>query len=294
MIDGIINVYKQPDWTSNDCVCKLKGVLHQKKIGHGGTLDPDAEGVLPVTLGKGTRLFDYVTTRKKKYRATVKFGITTDTQDSSGTVLTRTECNITTCQVKEILPEFVGKIKQVPPMYSALKRDGKRLCDIARKGETVALEPREIEIENIELIDEVKDNVCHIDVTCGKGTYIRTLCNDIGEKLGCGAIMEHLVRLSAAGMNIEHALTIAQIEEKVKNNDFSFVTPIDEAIDFYPAVKIDESQLKKLENGNSIDAFYASGNTDGLFRIYCNNRFFGIGEKQDENIKVKCFLGERT
>lgn len=292
MIEGVINVYKEAGWTSNDVVCKLKGVLHQKRIGHAGTLDPDACGVLPVCVGKATKLFDYLTTRKKTYIATIYFGAVTDTQDASGNVLEQSGACPSDKELGEILSEFLGKIKQIPPMYSALKRDGKKLYELAREGKEVVREPREVEILEIKVLSPIKENTCKISVTCSKGTYIRTLCHDIGQKLGCGAYMLELLRVNAAGFLLKNALTISQIQQLVGNNDFSFIVPIEKAIEFYPQIDIDESCLKKIENGNKVEARFASKHFDGFARIYCNGKFFGIGEEKDAFISIKCRLGE--
>lgn len=292
MISGVINVYKEAGWTSNDVVCKLKGVLHQKRIGHAGTLDPDACGVLPVCVGRATKLFDYLTTRKKNYVATIFFGAVTDTQDASGNVLEESKRCPTDDELENILGEFTGKIKQIPPMYSAIKKDGKKLYQLAREGKEIEREAREVEILDIKVLSPIKENACKISVTCSKGTYIRTLCHDIGQRLGCGAYMLDLLRVNAAGFALENALTISQIEEYVNNNDFSFIVPIEEAIEFYPQIDIDACCLKKIQNGNKVEARFAKEKIDGLARIYCDGKFFGIGEQKDGFISIKCMLGE--
>lgn len=292
MTEGVINVYKEAGWTSNDVVCKLKGVLHQKRIGHAGTLDPDACGVLPVCVGRATKLFDYLTTRKKTYVATIFFGAVTDTQDASGNVLEQSGACPSDKELEEVLSEFLGKIKQIPPMYSAIKKNGKKLYELARAGEEIEREAREVEILDIKVLSPIKENACKISVTCSKGTYIRTLCHDIGQRLGCGAYMLDLLRVNAAGFALENALTISQIEELVKSNDFSFVVPIEKAIEFYPRIDIDESCLKKIENGSKVEKKFASSDFCGYARIYCDGKFFGIGEEKDALISIKCRLGE--
>lgn len=291
-MDGVINVYKEPGWTSGDAVAKLKGVLHERHIGHGGTLDPDAEGVLPVCVGKATRLFDYITAFRKTYVADIVFGKTTDTQDGSGKVLSETVPNFTTKQLKEALNKFTGKILQVPPMYSAIHVDGKRLYEIARNGETADIPPREVEIYSIELADRLDENKYSIRVVCGKGTYIRTLCHDIGQYLGCGAYMEHLLRESSAGLSVKNSLKISQIEEKVKNGEFDFIVPSYEAVSYMENCLIDVSQEKRLSNGNPIHKKYASVESDQLVRIWCNNKFYGIAKLQNDMYYIKCMLGE--
>lgn len=290
-MEGVINVYKEKDWTSSDVVNKLKGVLRERRIGHGGTLDPDATGVLPILTGRATRLFDYVTAFHKTYVCEVIFGKTTDTQDASGNIIKEAEVNITNEDIVKILPEFTGIVKQIPPMYSALHFNGERLYDIARRGEKVDLEAREIEIEAIELLSPLKDNKCSLRITCGKGTYIRTLCHDLGERLGCGAYMHSLLRECCAGLNLENAYKISELQEMMDKGDMSFLCPIDRAIEFMPPVNISPKALKKLENGNPIPLEYADADLDCFVRIYCNSVFFGIGQKKDGHYYLKCMLG---
>lgn len=290
-MEGVINVYKEATWTSGDVVNKLKGVLHQRRIGHGGTLDPDATGVLPVLTGNATRLFDYMTAFKKTYVASVYFGKTTDTQDASGNVLEEKAVNIKNEDILNALPQFIGEIMQIPPMYSALHINGQRLYDLARKGETVDLPPRKVFVESIELVEPLKDTKCVLRITCSKGTYIRTICHDLGQKLGTGAFMETLLREECAGLNIKNAYKITEIEEMVKNNDLSFLIPIEEAVSFMPRVNIETSQLKKLLNGNPVKTEFADKKEQGNVAIYCDNKFFGIGQEKDGFYRFKCMLG---
>lgn len=290
-MDGVINIYKEASWTSGDVVNKLKGILHQKRIGHGGTLDPDAEGVLPILTGNATRLFDYITAFKKTYVACVRFGEITDTQDASGNVLEIRPVNINNEDIINALKNFTGIIKQIPPMYSALHVNGQRLYDLARKGEKVDLCPREVQVESIEILSPLSNNECCLRITCGKGTYIRTVCHDLGIFLGCGAHMKTLLRESCAGLNIENAYKIKDIEEMVKNDDHSFLKPTDQAISFMPRVNIRKSALKKLENGNPIPVEFADLTVEGNVRIYSDNKFFGIAEKKEYMYFIKCMLG---
>ncbi len=290
-MEGVINVYKEAGWTSGDVVNKLKGVLKERRIGHGGTLDPDATGVLPILTGRATRLFDYVTAFHKTYAAEIVFGKTTDTQDASGNTICEREVNITNDEIVKILPQFTGSVKQIPPMYSAIHFNGERLYDIARRGERVELEAREVEIESIELISPLKDNKCTLRVTCGKGTYIRTLCHDIGESLGCGAYMNSLLRESCAGLDLENAYKISELQEMMDKGDLSFLCPTDRAIEFMPVVNISQSALKKLENGNPVPLEFADGDFDCFVRIYCDSVFFGIGQKKNGHYYLKCMLG---
>ena len=290
-MEGVINVYKEAHWTSSDVVNKLKGVLHERRIGHGGTLDPDATGVLPICVGRATRLFDYITAFHKTYVACVKLGVVTDTEDATGNVLEENAVNVSLDGIKNILPEFIGIIKQIPPMYSALHINGERLYALARRGEKIELEAREIEIENVELISDLKDNEFSIRVTCGKGTYIRTLCHDIGKRLGCGAHMKTLLREKAAGLSLKDSYKISELQEMMDKGDLSFLKPTDQAVSFMERVNIHKNALKKLENGNPIPKNFADKIVGGFVRIYCENIFFGIGILENGTYRLKCMLG---
>ena len=213
-MDGIINVYKEKGYTSHDVVAKLRGILRMKKIGHTGTLDPEAEGVLPVCLGKGTRLCDMLTEKTKTYRAVMLLGVETDTQDATGTVTASREeeaMALSEEQVREALESFLGVYQQVPPMYSALKVGGKKLYELARAGKEVERAARPVEILELQ-VEEICLPRVTFQVTCSKGTYIRTLCYDAGRKLGCGACMESLLRTRVERFLLEDSLTLAQIE----------------------------------------------------------------------------------
>ena len=229
MINGVINVYKEKGFTSFDVVAKMRGMFHQKKIGHTGTLDPDAEGVLPVCLGKATKVCDLLTDKDKEYKAVLLLGQETDTQDISGEVLNVGEVNVTEDEVRSAILSFVGAYEQVPPMYSALKVNGQKLCDLARKGITVERKARPVVIHKIEIIS-MKLPEIEMIVSCSKGTYIRTLCDDIGKKLGCFGCMKSLLRTRVDQFTVDKALTLAQlqkiIEEKTEN-DWDFVESVD-------------------------------------------------------------------
>ena len=211
---GIIVIHKEKGFTSHDVVAKLRGILHMKKIGHTGTLDPDATGVLPVALGKGTKLVDPLTDKEKTYEAVLHLGIDTDTQDMSGTVLEERPVNVTEEEVRKVLKSFVGEQLQVPPMYSALKVNGKKLYELAREGKTVERKARPVCFYEIEPL-EFHLPLVKIRVTCSKGTYIRTLCHDIGEKLGCGGCMEELLRSRVGRYSLFESHTLAQVEAAV-------------------------------------------------------------------------------
>lgn len=212
MIHGIINVYKEKGFTSHDVVAKLRGITGQRKIGHTGTLDPDAEGVLPVCLGRGTKVCGLLTEKNKEYEAVLLLGIETDTQDITGSVLhNRSTEGLTESRVREAIRSFEGDYDQIPPMYSALKVGGKKLCDLAREGKTVERKSRRIRIFEIEILELSIPRV-RIRVSCSKGTYIRTLCHDIGQKLSCGGCMEELIRTKSGQFELGEAYTLKQIE----------------------------------------------------------------------------------
>ena len=216
-MDGIIVIRKEKGYTSHDVVAKLRGIFHMKKIGHTGTLDPDAEGVLPVALGKATKLVDLITDKEKTYEAVMRLGVVTDTQDMTGTILSQTEqISVTEKEVKEAAESFLGEQLQIPPMYSALKVNGKKLYELAREGKTVERKPRPVHFYQIEIL-EINLPLVRYRVVCSKGTYIRTLCHDMGEKLGCGAAMESLVRTKVGKFELKDAITLAQAEEAVKS-----------------------------------------------------------------------------
>ena len=211
-MDGVINIYKEAGWTSFDVVAKMRGILKIKKIGHTGTLDPAATGVLPVCVGKGTKKVESFMADDKVYRAVMLLGVTTDSQDMTGEILTRSEVNSSEAEVAEAVKSFIGGYDQLPPMYSAKKVNGKKLVDLARKGVEVERKPRFVNIMDID-IEKTELPRVTMTVTCSKGTYIRTLCHDIGQKLGCGAAMESLIRTRVGRFKIEDAITLEQLEK---------------------------------------------------------------------------------
>ena len=252
VIDGIINVYKERGYTSHDVVAKLRGILHQKKIGHTGTLDPDAEGVLPVCLGSGTKVCDLLTEKSKTYEAVLLLGKTTDTQDISGKVLSEVEVSCSEEEAKNAVLSFLGAYDQIPPMYSALKVNGKKLYELARAGVEVERKPRRVEILSIEILSISLPRVS-FRVQCSKGTYVRSLCQDIGEKLGCGGCMESLVRTRVAGFSIEESLRLSEIERLAAENQLKDkVLPVDGCFSEYPAYQARPEADRFLYNGNSV------------------------------------------
>ncbi len=253
MYNGIINVYIEKGYTSFDVVARMRGICGQKKIGHTGTLDPDAEGVLPVCLGKATKVCDMLTDSDKVYRAVMQLGVETDTQDLTGTVLKTGETSeLTEEEVSEMILGFQGEIFQVPPMYSALKVNGKKLCDLARAGVTVERKARPVTIYEIQ-VESVALPYVTMTVSCSKGTYIRTLCHDIGQKLGCGAAMKSLVRLQAAGYRIEDAYRLDKLQEfKEAGTLKDVVTPIEHVFEVYPVLTAKPEFDIMLKNGNKM------------------------------------------
>ncbi len=257
-MDGIINVYKEQGFTSHDVVAKLRGILRTRKIGHTGTLDPQAEGVLPVCVGSATKLCDMLTEKDKIYEAVMLLGVETDTQDTTGTVLTKKP--LTSSQgevlspeaVSQVIASYVGTYQQIPPMYSALKVNGQKLCDLARKGITVEREARPVTIYDIEIREIALPRVT-LRVSCSKGTYIRTLLHDMGQTLGCGACMERLVRVRAGHFSVEDSLTLGQIEALRDSGALDAYVMAPDT--FFPkAAKfgVVEEGIKYLANGNML------------------------------------------
>ena len=296
-MDGILIVNKEAGYTSHDVVARLRGILHQKKIGHTGTLDPDATGVLPICLGKATKVCDVLTDRDKIYEAEVMPGITTDTLDISGTVLSKQPVGVTRDGIMTVLSQFTGEITQIPPMYSAVKVNGKKLYEYARAGETIERKPRQVTIHELTLLPGCPE-VLHdgdsfrIRVHCSKGTYIRTLCDDIGRTLGCGAVMKSLVRTAVGRFTIGEAKTLAQIETELagaqgnstENDGDSacapLVTPIDSVFDAYAPVVVTEAGYKLLENGNPLPDRFVSAekviNDGDIVRVYYEDGFYAL------------------
>lgn len=256
-MDGIINVYKEAGFTSHDVVAKLRGILHQKKIGHTGTLDPEATGVLPVCCGKATKVCELLTDKDKSYRAVCRLGIETDTQDMTGNILNKYDTDdLTEEKIRKSVSEFQGDIMQIPPMYSALKVNGKKLYELAREGKTIERKARPVHIDSIDIIDiDLDNNTFTMDVTCSKGTYIRTLCHDIGKKLGIAAAMESLIRTRVSIFELENAMTLSQIQQLADEGMDRLeekITKVDSLFPDYPKLYVSERGAKYLSNGNSL------------------------------------------
>ena len=252
MIHGVLNVYKEAGFTSHDVVAKLRGILKQKKIGHTGTLDPDAVGVLPVCLGKGTRVCDMLTDESKTYEAVLLLGQSTDTQDTSGKVLETAEPETDPEKIRSCIAGFEGEYMQIPPMYSALKVNGKKLYELAREGIEIERKPRKVQFHKIEILEIAPPRV-RMAVTCSKGTYIRTLCHDIGEKLGCKGCMESLLRTKVDQFVIEDSLKLSKIEELKASNELEkYILSPEDFFSSYPEIRAEKRFDKMLENGNPL------------------------------------------
>lgn len=298
MISGVINVYKEKGYTSHDAVAKLRGILHQKKIGHTGTLDPAAEGVLPVCLGTGTKLCDMLTDTDKTYRAVLLLGQTTDTQDTTGTVLTEAPVQVTEEEVCSCIRSFVGTYDQIPPMYSARKVQGKKLYELARAGVEVEREARQVTIRDI-CIERVELPEVTFSVDCSKGTYIRTLCHDIGVRLGCGGCMKSLKRTRVGGFTLEESLTLAQIEALRDSGALAeHILPVDQMFPELPRAHVLQEFDRLIWNGNPMKRGWLKENPDPAgwerIRVYdWQGRFCGIfrwEERKGHYAPEKMFL----
>ena len=299
MYDGIINVYKEKGFTSFDVVAKMRGILGQRKVGHTGTLDPDAEGVLPVCAGKGTRLCDMLTDHDKTYRATMLLGVVTDTQDTTGKILAEEATDhLTEEQVREAILSFVGDYDQIPPMYSALKVDGKKLYELAREGKVIERKARPVTIHEI-VIESMNLPEVVMTVSCSKGTYIRTLCNDIGEKLGVGGCMKELLRTKVGRFLLEDTLRLSDLQKlKEEGRLDEAVFPVESVFAEYREIRASEEVLDKLvRNGNPFRyKEYDAVADKEAFRVYgMDGQFIGVYEYSEEKhmyYPKKVFLGQ--
>lgn len=286
-MDGIINIYKEPGFTSFDVVAKLRGILKQKKIGHTGTLDPQAVGVLPVCVGKATKVCEYLTDHDKEYEALLHLGIDTDTQDIWGNVLEEKEVLCREDEIKEIISGFVGETEQIPPMYSAIKVKGQKLYELARKGIEVERKPRKITIFSIDILN-VKLPLVKILVHCSKGTYIRTLCHDIGKAAGCGGCMEQLLRTRTGAFSLDTALTLGEVEGILKGQDpegrkiEDILTPVEEVF----------TDLKKVCGKKEAETLLLNGNPVPLEML--EQREFKPKERVKMYSKAGTFIGIYT
>ena len=288
-MNGVLNIYKEAGFTSHDVVAKLRGILKQKKIGHTGTLDPDAEGVLPVCLGNATKLCGLLSDKEKTYEAVLLLGQTTDTQDVSGTVLGTASVTAGEEEIREAVLGFLGDYDQVPPMYSALKVGGKKLYELAREGKEVERKARRVRILALE-IHGIRLPEVSFSVTCSSGTYIRTLCQDIGERLGCGGCMKSLLRTRVDRFRVEDSLRLSEIEELAREGRIGeALIPVDEMFPVYPKLRMKEAADRLVYNGNP----FSAGDAQELLqeetlcgtqvRVYdSSGNFVGIYRRQED------------
>ena len=291
MKSGIINVYKEKGFTSFDVVAKLRGILRTKKIGHTGTLDPDAEGVLPVCIGRATKVCDILTDKDKVYEAVMLLGVETDTQDTSGEILKELPVEVSEDAVREAILSFVGEYAQVPPMYSALKVNGKKLYELAREGKTVERKARNVQIFSIEILEMDLPRV-RMSVHCSKGTYIRTLCHDIGGMLGCGGCMEKLLRTKVGVFELANTLKLSEIDQLAKEGLVEEkIISVDELFDDYVKVLMKKEFDVVVHNGNRIQKRMFEQKLDSnaeRLRVYdSENTFIGIFEYSKERNDYK-------
>ena len=287
-MNGILLIDKQPDWTSNDVVAKLKGILHQRRIGHSGTLDPMATGLLVVFVGRATRAVEFAEGHDKRYLAGLRLGVSTDTQDITGNVLEEKPVIVTGEELENALENFRGEIQQVPPMYSAIKQNGQRLYDIARKGGEVERKPRSITIRDLRLTGK-QDGDWMLDVCCSKGTYVRTLCHDLGQALGCGGCMSSLRRVQAGQFRVDEAVTLSQVQQMAdEGRAEELLLPVDSLFRQHPRCTVGAAQEKKIRCGNQVRTNLATGD----YRVYGESgEFLMLGRVEAGVMKtVKSFF----
>lgn len=263
MANGIIVIDKPAGWTSMDVCAKIRGVLHERRVGHAGTLDPMATGVLPVFVGRATRAVEFAAEGGKEYVAGLRLGVVTNTQDTSGTVLEEKPVSVDRAALEAALAPFRGDILQIPPMYSAIKRDGKKLYELARKGQEVEREPRPVTIYGLEVVDQTGPADYLLRVQCSKGTYVRTLCHDIGQALGCGGCMYSLRRTEAAGFSLDQAVTLDALLSA--EDPQSLLLPVDAYFAGRPILILKAGPEKKVRNGMAVSVPQAA---DGQYRVY--------------------------
>lgn len=275
-MNGVLIIDKPAGWTSMDVCAKLRGVFHEKRVGHAGTLDPMATGVLPIFFGRATRAVEFAADSDKEYYAGIKLGVVTNTQDTTGTVLEERPVSVTQAELEAMLPRFTGEQTQLPPMYSAVKKDGKKLYELARKGIEVERKPRNIVIKELEITKRIDNSAYELRVLCTKGTYVRTLCHDIGAALGCGGTMCSLRRTMAAGYTLEDAVTMEQVLSAA--DPTALARPVDSCFPQYPAVTICGRTLFRARNGNP----FPWDGPENLYRVYGpDGEFLLLGECKD-------------
>ena len=297
-MDGIFNIYKEKGFTSHDVVAIVRRTIHMKKVGHTGTLDPDAEGVLPVCVGKATKLSDVIMDGRKSYRAMLRLGMTTTTEDASGEVLETKEVDFNEERIREVVASFIGKLEQVPPMYSAVKVNGKKLYELAREGKEIERKSRTIEVYDIRIRQFLPPDRVEIDVDCSKGTYIRTLCSDIGKALGCGGHMAELLRTRTGAFSLENAIKLDELKALAEQEKVETVLlTMEEALEDFPVVKVSEKSQKFLYNGGKIQERFLTEKpavlTEGEIVVTYDyeNNLVGLYEikKEENNFYIKPF-----
>ena len=293
MASGIIIIDKPAGWTSMDVCAKLRGMFHEKRVGHAGTLDPMATGVLPVFIGRATRAVEFAAGSDKEYIAGLKLGVVTNTQDTTGEVLEERSVEVTRDQLLAALERFTGDIEQIPPMYSAIKINGKKLYELARKGKEVERRPRPVTIRALEVLDGPGTGADFVlRVVCSKGTYVRTLCHDIGQALGCGGCMSSLRRVKAAGFTLEDSVGLEAVQAAVDRGEGeSLLLPVDEYFarsGWRAKATVRPAAEKKLRNG----AFVATPGVEGEFRVYSESgEFLGLGSSEGARLRlIKSFF----
>ena len=285
-MNGFINLLKPPGMTSSDAVVFLRRRLLIKKIGHTGTLDPDAAGVLPLALGKATRLSDYVMAKDKVYRFELRLGIETDTGDISGTICAQSTRLPEAGALEALFPEFTGPLLQIPPMVSAIKLDGRKLYELARAGQSVKIDPRPVVIHRLTLLHAEPPWRYFIETECSKGTYIRALCRDIGARLGCGGTLAFLLRTRSGFFSLEQSHTLEEIERMVQEHRLDqSVIPMDEPLSHLPRIDLPSRMLRQISHGNPVSAENIDQDFSRLMpmspvRVYCADAFAGIGTMQ--------------
>lgn len=286
-MNGIILVDKPQDWTSHDVVAKLRGVLHERRIGHSGTLDPLATGLLVVFVGRATRAVEFAEADSKEYITGLHLGVSTDTQDITGNIVAESAALPDEAALREAIGRFIGDIEQIPPMYSAIKIGGKKLYELARRGESVERAPRKITVSDIDIAGRDGDDYI-LNISCSKGTYVRTLCSDIGEALGCGACMSSLRRTRAGAFSVDDAHSLADIEAAAREGRLSdIILPVDTLFASFPKLTVSQSAAKRLKNGNIIKI----SAEDGDYRVYSDpEEFLLLGRVEGGKLKtIKSF-----
>lgn len=292
-MNGVLNILKPPAMTSSDVVTRLRRILDVRKTGHTGTLDPGAAGVLPVCVGRATKIADYIMASDKEYIAEICFGLETDTQDSYGAVVNRSDVTVSRHQLEGIIPQFLGTIMQQPPMYSAIKHEGKKLYQLARKGIELNKPARKVRIHAIDILHGA-DNRYLLKIQCSKGTYIRSLCADMGRALGTCAYTGFLMRTRTGGYAVEDAWTLYEIEALCKTQEIErALVPMETALDFMPRVFCEEYLYDILTTGTPVDLNKARDlqvEKDVHYAVYCRNELIGIGKRAGDTLKIISML----